>query len=63
MEQQSSGGPTWGAACAFFALRSQEDREEVVQAVQSQPAFGAEAPGGTAAAQASSAILEVCSSA
>ena len=52
-------GPAWGAASAFIALSSTEDRDEVVSAIQRQAAFGADAPGGCAAATANSAILEV----
>ena len=53
------GGPAWGSSCAVFAFGSQEAREEAAQAICSQPGFGAQVPGGTAAAHASSAILEV----
>ena len=53
------GGPLWGAASAFFAFRTREEREAAVAAVMGQPGLGTALPGGRAAAAACGSILEV----
>lgn len=60
--KESIQGPVWGATSTFLSFKAQQERDHVVETINSQTRLGEELPGGRSTAAACGSVLEASGS-